>query len=122
MAAALREPMRASGSARRVGSWTAAALVAAAAGWALDLTSQLSAGLDPQANAWGATVAALMAWQGFHTVVLLLMAGYLLARCHAGLLTARRHATRDAIALFWLGSALQGVLAIAVVRWMPAWA
>ena len=73
------------------------------------------------ANAWSATVAALLAWQGFHIAVLLVMAGYLLARLWSGHLTVRRHATLENIALFWAYAMLQGAVGAIVVQWLPRW-
>ena len=46
-----------------------AALVLAAGGFAADFSGQLNAQLTPRANAWSATVAALLAYQGFHVLL-----------------------------------------------------
>ena len=104
--------------------FAAGALLAAAcaiAAWAIGWAAHDAAGLAPRANAWSATVAALIAWQGFHAAVLMLMGAYLIARRWSGLLTQRQRATLDAIALFWHYSLLQGVLALALVQWLPRW-
>ena len=86
------------------------------AGWA----AHDAAGLSPRANAWSATVAALLAWQGFHVAVLAVMAAYLLARRLSGRLLLGQRATLDNIALFWHSTLLQGVLALALVQGLPA--
>jgi hypothetical protein len=46
----------------------------AATAWASGWAAHNAAGLSPRANAWSATAAALLAWQGFHVAVLALMA------------------------------------------------
>ena len=91
----------------------------AAAAWASGWVAHEAVGLSPRANAWSATVAALMAWQGFHVAVLAVMALYLLARRCSGRLTAGNRATLDNIALFWHYTLLQGAVALAVVQWLP---
>jgi cytochrome c oxidase subunit I+III len=48
---------------------TALAMAAWAGGWA----AHDAAGLAPRPNAWSATAAALLAWQGFHVAVLTVM-------------------------------------------------
>jgi cytochrome c oxidase subunit I+III len=100
----------------------AAAWLAAAAAWALQFRGLAEAGLAPRAEAWSATVATLLAWQGLHLVVLTLMATYLLARRRAGLYTDTvGRSSGDNVALYWAAAAAQGVIAIAVVQWLPAW-
>ena len=91
----------------------------AAAAWGTGWAAHEAAGLSPRANAWSATVAALLAWQGFHMAVLALMALYLLARRWSGRLVPGQRATLDNIVLFWHYTLLQGVLALAVVQWLP---
>ena len=77
--------------------------------------------LSPRADAWSATVAALLAYQALHTVVLAAMAAYLAARWGAGLVLASRRATLDNVTLFWGYAALQGCAVAAVVQWLPGW-
>ena len=91
----------------------------AAAAWGTGWAAHEAAGLSPRANAWSATVAALLAWQGFHIAVLALMALYLVARRWSGRLVPGQRATLDNIVLFWHYTLLQGVLAFAVVQWLP---
>ncbi len=95
------------------------ALALAVAAWAIGLAAHDAAGLAPRANAWSATVAALLAWQGFHVVVLGVMGAYLLVRRWSGWLVPGQRATLDNIALFWQYTLLQGALAIAAVQWLP---
>jgi cytochrome c oxidase subunit I+III len=97
------------------------ALAATAAATLALLTAQQAAGLEPVRDAWSASVAALVAWQAFHAVVLALMAPYLLARVWSGVLTDRSRATLDSIALFWHGVTLQGLIGLLVVQWLPRW-
>ena len=68
------------------------ALAATAAATLALLTAQQAAGLEPVRDAWSASVAALVAWQVFHAVVLALMAPYVLARVWSGVLTDRSRA------------------------------
>ncbi|MEG1771033.1 MAG: cbb3-type cytochrome c oxidase subunit I, partial [Comamonas sp.] len=87
----------------------------------LDLAMQMQNGLAPRADAWSATVAALVAWQGFHALVLLVMGGYVLARSFAGRLRTNARATLDNTALMFHGVVAQGLVGMALVRWLPAW-
>ncbi|HYE40641.1 MAG TPA: cytochrome ubiquinol oxidase subunit I, partial [Ramlibacter sp.] len=96
---------------------TAGSIVA----FALELWLHLQAGLAPTHTAWGATVAAMLFWQGFHAVVLLLMGGYVVARSVAGLLRPDARATLDNSALFWHYVTVQGIAAIWLVRLLPQW-
>ncbi|NRF68231.1 cbb3-type cytochrome c oxidase subunit I [Aquincola sp. S2] len=93
--------------------------LAALAAFALDLLGHQAAGLEPRSNAWSATVAALLGWQGFHAALLLVMAGYLLARWWRGQGAPGPVATRDNVALFWLYVAAQGALTGALVQLLP---
>ncbi|MES2957124.1 MAG: cbb3-type cytochrome c oxidase subunit I [Pseudomonadota bacterium] len=97
------------------------ALLLVLAAWGASFVGHVAAGLSPRANAWSATVSVLLAWQGLHALVLAVMGIYLFARARAGLLTSRRHATRDNIVLFWISSAVQGAAATSVVQWLPGW-
>jgi cytochrome c oxidase subunit I+III len=85
----------------------------------IDLRSQVMAGLDPTAHAWGATVAAMLAYQGMHAVLLLILAIYLLARSWTGRLTPSGRATLDNCALVWHYATLQGLCIAAAVQWLP---
>jgi len=109
---------------RRAGP--AAALALALAGsaalftaFAADLASWWSAGLRPDASGQGATVFALLSFQGVLLGVLLLMAGYLSARTARGLVTRQRASTVDLIALFAGYAAAQGALGALLVRLFP---
>ncbi|HSV80203.1 MAG TPA: cbb3-type cytochrome c oxidase subunit I [Ramlibacter sp.] len=87
----------------------------------LELVAHLQAGLEPRHHAWGASVAALLAWQGLHAFVLLLMGGHVIVRSLAGALCPDARATLDNSALFWLYAAVQGIAAIVLVRQLPQW-
>jgi cytochrome c oxidase subunit I+III len=73
------------------------------------LRGLLDAGLAPTASAWGATLAAVVSYLGFHVVLLVLAAGYLAARVWQGLATPWQVATHDNIALLWWGTCVQGI-------------
>jgi cytochrome c oxidase subunit I+III len=99
----------------------ALALAAALAGIGFDLASHAQAGLAPRANAWSATVAALLAWQGFHGLVLIVMGAYLLVRSFTGRLRTDARATLDNTTLMWHGTVAQGLAGMALVRLLPLW-
>ncbi|WP_431094676.1 cytochrome c oxidase subunit I [Polaromonas aquatica] len=105
----------------KTGAWllvvfALASLVAAfwAGGWGFQL-----AGLQPASNAWSATVAAMLAWQGFHCAVLVLMGGYVCARAWAGRLRTDARASLDNTALLWHYVTVQGLAVLGVVYLMP---
>ena len=97
----------------------ALALACMLGAFAADLRGQVLAGLDPTAHAWGATVAAMLAYQGLHAVLLFILACYLLARSWTGRLTSPGRATLDNCALVWHYATLQGLCIAAAVRWLP---
>src|SRR5690606_21659927 len=101
----------------RLGVGLAMALAIGAIG--LEIGTFLQAGLAPRANAWSATVAALLSWQGFHALVLALMGCYVLARSWAGHLRTNARATLDNTALMCHGIVLQVLAGMALVRWLP---
>ena len=95
-----------------------AAMACVAGSFGLDLGSHLQAGLSPRAHAWGATVAAMLAWQGLHAAVALIMGGYVLARSWRGKLLPRARATIDNTALQWHYLTAQGIAIGVLVRVM----
>jgi len=99
---------------RALGGWRVGAVLVAAAcataGFAILLQAHDAAGLAPRAQAWAATVAALLSYQGFHAAIQLMLAAYLCARAWRGLLTPHQRATFDNAALLWHGSCAQGVV------------
>jgi len=74
------------------------------------LAAVVGTGLAPTAHGWSATLAALLAYLGFHVAVVLVAAAYLGARIWHGEVTPRQRATFDNIALLWWGSCVQGVI------------
>lgn len=84
-----------------------------------DLYGQWQSGLRATQHAYGAMVYAVLAWQGFHVCILLVMAAYTLARSWAGLLDAKRRVTFDNTRLFWHYMVGQGLAGIALVHAMP---
>jgi len=103
----------------RITLLVAMAWLLAAGAFSFGLHSHLDAGLAPRANAWSATVAALLSWQAFHMAIITLMAAYLLARLWCGRLSASSRATLDNIGLFWRYTALQGALVALLVQLLP---
>ena len=96
------------------------ALACTVAGFGMAWASHAQAGLAPTASAWAATVAALLAYQGFHVVILVLVAGFLCARSWATRLLPLHRVTLDNCSLLWHGTALQGIIGIAIVHLMPS--
>jgi len=93
------------------------AMLCTAGGFGLALEAH--AGLSPKADAWSATVAALMAYQGLHVVVLALMGAYLLARVFTGRIAADARATLDNTTLMWHAATFQAVSTMALVQFLP---
>ena len=100
----------------------AAALSAAifsAAAWTSDIGSWWAEGLRPVASSQGATVFALLSWQGFMLAVAVLMALYLAARAAHGHLGRERTSTVDLIALYTAFVCAQGAAGALVARLFP---
>jgi cytochrome c oxidase subunit I+III len=83
------------------------------------LSAFIRAGLNPSAEAWSATVAALLGLQGVHTLALLLIGAYLVVRAACGLLRPQARASIDCSALLWHWTTLQGWLLIGAVTALP---
>ena len=81
----------------------------------------LDTGLNPSAEAWSATVAALLGLQLVHAVALAIIGAWLLARAATRLLRPFARSSIDCSALLWHWTALQGLLLMAVVQWLPRW-
>ncbi|MCK8787506.1 cbb3-type cytochrome c oxidase subunit I [Roseomonas sp. NAR14] len=112
------------GPGRRGGPWPhRAALLAAlallAGALCLDLWAQWRAGVRPDAHAYGATVFALLAWQGFHVATAALMLLYTVARSLVGRIDGVRRVTYDNTALFCGYTAAQGVAGAALLHGFP---
>ncbi|MDM0028315.1 cbb3-type cytochrome c oxidase subunit I [Variovorax saccharolyticus] len=99
----------------------ALAIACMACAFALDLAGHLRGDLDPTAQAWSATVGALLGYQGFHVAVLLLMGGYVLLRSWSGRLRPDARATLDNTALMFFCVAAQGLIAATIVQVAPRW-
>ena len=99
---------------------TLAALVCTVAAFGISLAGHQVAGLAPRADGWSAAVAMIVAYQGFHCMVLVLLGGYLLARSGSGHLVPAARSTLDNVVLLWQAAALQGVLGEALLRAVPA--
>jgi cytochrome c oxidase subunit I+III len=87
--------------------------------FALDLGGHLGAGLDPDAQAWSATVATLLSYQGLHVVLMVLMGGYLLVRSWSGRLQPAARSTLDNLLPMGCCAAVQGVLGPLAVQLAP---
>ena len=102
--------------------WYAAmlgAMLFVAASLALDIAGHAQADLSPLRQAWSATVAALLGWQGLHVLLLLVMGAYVVARAAAGKLRPDARATLDNTWLMWHYVTLQGVAWLMLVQGLP---
>jgi cytochrome c oxidase subunit I+III len=96
-----------------------AATACMAASYLVELHGYGLAGLAPRTQAWSATIAAILAYQGFHVIVLALAGAYLAARAWSGRLTAVSRATFDNTALMWHYTTLQGIAGALAVHLVP---
>ncbi|NLD67839.1 MAG: cytochrome ubiquinol oxidase subunit I [Limnobacter sp.] len=97
-----------------------AASIATAGSFAALLGGHLDAGLAPRANAWSATVAAMLGFQGLHVAIVSLMAIYLCALWSRRLPQTLSRTSTSNVALFWHFSNVQAVL-VAIVPHLVAW-
>jgi cytochrome c oxidase subunit I+III len=81
--------------------------------------SQWQTGLRPAEHAYGAVVYLILAYQGLHVAVLLIMGCYTLARWAFGRLDPVRRATFDNTMLFWYYTVGQGLAGLAVIHLFP---
>lgn len=91
------------------------ALMCTIGAFSLSLGGHLLTGLSPRADGWSAAVGVIVAYQGFHCVLMMVLGGFLLARSWSGHLQPRARATLDNVGLLWQAAALQGILAEAVL-------
>ncbi|QNN55634.1 cbb3-type cytochrome c oxidase subunit I [Diaphorobacter ruginosibacter] len=98
---------------------TALALLCTIGAFGMALSAQLEAGLSPRADGWNASVAMLLAYQGFHLLILSVLGCYLLARSRSGHLRPDARATLDNIALIWHAATLQALVTELVLRLVP---
>ncbi|MDR2336208.1 MAG: hypothetical protein LBE61_22305 [Burkholderiaceae bacterium] len=95
------------------------ALLCTIGAFGMALSAQLEAGLSPRADGWNASVATLLAYQGFHLLILSVLGCYLLARSRSGHLRPDARATLDNIALIWHAATLQALVTELVLRLVP---
>jgi cytochrome c oxidase subunit I+III len=88
-------------------------------GVAVDGGALWQGGVRPTLHSYGASSWALVAWQGMHVAVALLLAGYTLARSLSGKLNAERRQTIDVTRLFWIYTAGQGTVGLALLQLFP---
>ena len=92
-------------------------LLTAALYW--DVTGWLGASLDPVASGQGATVFAMLSFQGCTVVIAIIMALYLGYRSGKGILTGPKSVTLDVVARFIGYTALQGIAFTLLPRLFP---
>jgi cytochrome c oxidase subunit I+III len=108
------------GRSGRYRAWIVAAIAASlafgAAALILGFKPTVTADVDPEASAYGAIVWTLLGYQAFHTLALLLLATFVLARLAARLLDQQRRAAWDSLRLLWHYGAVQGMLIAALLE------
>ena len=95
------------------------ATLAAGGAWAAEASAWWASGLRPDVSSQGATVFALLAWQGLFAGICLLMGPFAALRWMFGHLSPKRPATFELIALFLAFTALQGAGTTLLVRLFP---
>jgi cytochrome c oxidase subunit I+III len=93
----------------------AAGVLTAVAFWSMWQTIA-TAEVMPSQHAYGAVIHTMLAWQGLHVVLMLLMGGYTIARNVAGLVNERRRNTFDNTRIMWHYSAAQALVALTVLQ------
>ncbi|MGH8176398.1 MAG: cytochrome c oxidase subunit I [Steroidobacter sp.] len=93
-----------------------AALSAACIALGFNLNALWESGARPGAHAYAAVMYTLLAWQGLHVLLLMLMGGYTLARSWSGRLSAVRRSTFDNTRLMWHYTSAQGLIALTVMN------
>jgi cytochrome c oxidase subunit I+III len=94
----------------------AAGTLALWAAIAASILALRAAGIAPDAHGYGASIHALLSWQGLHVLLVTLMCGYTIVRRWRGMLDHRRRATFDNTWLMWLFTAAQGLLLLLIVH------
>ena len=117
---ALRAVQRSNAS-RPIVGWVAVATLCTVGAFALDAWAHGQAGLRPTAQAWSATVAALLGWQGLHAVLIAFLGVFVIARARAGLVLPRCHAGLQCAALLWHYTTLQGAVLAVGLPLLPRW-
>lgn len=95
------------------------ATVAAGGAFASEASAWWNSGLRPDASSQGATVYALLAWQGTFVGISLLMGPFVLLRWLCGLVSSRYPATFEVVALFVAFTAVQGAATTLLIRLFP---
>ncbi|MEE2850547.1 MAG: cytochrome ubiquinol oxidase subunit I, partial [Pseudomonadota bacterium] len=93
--------------------------LAAGGAFAAEASAWWSSGLRPDASSQGATVYALLAWQGTFVGISLLMGPFVLLRWLCGLVSSRHPATFEVVALFVAFTAVQGAATTLLIRLFP---
>ena len=110
------DPSR-NGAALRRASSLAVLLLGGSLG--VDVLSHWRAGLRPDADAHGA-LAYMASFLQFQLVLaLVVMAGFAIARCLAGMLNRRRRVVFDNLALLWHYTVAQGLFGLLLVHGFP---
>jgi cytochrome c oxidase subunit I+III len=78
-----------------------------------------AAGIDPTVHAYASASWAIIAWQGAHVAIALVMGLYVLVRSLAGKLDGRRRQSLDVTMLFLGYTAGQGIVAAALLLAFP---
>jgi cytochrome c oxidase subunit I+III len=93
-----------------------AAFAAAAAALLFNFNALWDSGARPVEHAYAAVTYTLLAWQGLHVILLMLMGGYAVARAWAGKLDSVRRSVFDNTRLMFHYTSAQGFIALLVIN------
>lgn len=93
-----------------------AALVAVLIAFGASLHALLGTNLRPQMHGYASTAYTMIAWQGLHAVLLMLMAGFTVVRLQLGMVDSVRRNVFDNTRIMWYYCAAQGVIALLVMH------
>ena len=96
------------------------ALGAMGIAFAIMVTAIGGTGASAKDHSYGATMYALLAWQGVHVILLAMMGVFTIARMVCGLLTDRRRATFDHTRWLWDFMVVQAVIVLLVILFTGA--
>ena len=115
-----RAPIAATGRARLLATvLVVLATVLVIAGSVASIAGHSFAGLAPRADAWSASAATLVGFQGLYAVLVAIMACYLVARIWSGRLDPRACATQDNVLLLSKYAAIQGIATVLLIQALP---
>ncbi len=95
------------------------AATALMASFGIDVWNVLDGGVSPTASGYGATLFAIIGYQGFIAAALFIVAGFVIAKGIVGRIDKERRATFDTIRLLLHYAVIQGLIALFIVHPFP---